>query len=160
MLRLFLRLKSERPNMSNLHFLRQLRCYVCMVALLLIAACDRPNSDLPPTAASVSETFEISMQLDFQGQGENLNLEIEAPKTASVFELLQIARSQGELEFESIGSGKLAFVTSINGIENEKAGGSNWVFFVNDQLGNTGSGDYKLNESDKVLWKFKPNGLK
>ena len=118
------------------------------------------NHNVPSLEPTAAESVQVSLKLDFQGQGENLELEMQVPGAATVFELLLLAKSQGELSFESTGSGELAFVTSINGIENEKAGGSNWVFYVNDELASAGSGDYKLSESDKVLWKFKPNGLK
>ena len=132
------------------------------MALMLTVACDRQGRNAPALDASASGTIQVSLELDFQGEGdgEGLELEMKVPDASTAFELLQLAKAQGDMEFEATGSGELAFVTSINGIQNQGAGGRNWVFYVNDELANAGSGDYKLNESDKVLWKFKDNGLK
>ncbi len=58
----------------------------------------------------------------------------------------------GDFEFESTGSEESAFVSSIGGIENEGKSGDNWVYRVNDELGNQGCGVCDVKKGDHILW--------
>lgn len=153
-------MKSERPVMTNFN---KTCCLIFAGLILLFSACDRsPNPTATPeldTAAN-SQKITVALEVDFQGRAENVSLDLQAPPATTVFELLELAKSQNKLEFESSGSGEFAFINSINGIQNERSDGSNWVFFVNDTMSKQGSGVFAVQESDKVLWKFKADGLK
>ena len=48
-------------------------------------------------------------------------------------------------------------VTSIYGIENKGMGG--WMFSVNEKVPNVGAKEVKLNEGDKVIWFYSPEGM-
>jgi len=54
------------------------------------------------------------------------------------------------------GTGEMAFVTSIDGLENAGADGGNWIYQVNGEKATVGMGARKLEPGDDVLWKFEP----
>ena len=51
-------------------------------------------------------------------------------------------------------SGSTAFLTQIDNVANEGGGGRNWVFRVNDKLGDRSCGIYKVNSGDTITWRF------
>jgi hypothetical protein len=54
------------------------------------------------------------------------------------------------------GSGESAFVTTIDGIENQGADGKNWIYSVSGQVGDRSFAVYQLKPEDRVLWTFGP----
>jgi hypothetical protein len=52
------------------------------------------------------------------------------------------------------GSGQSAFVTSIDGVENQGADGQNWTYSVNGQMADRSYAVYELKPGDQVLWTF------
>jgi hypothetical protein len=52
------------------------------------------------------------------------------------------------------GSGQSAFVTSIDGVENQGADGQNWTYSVNGQIADRSYAVYELKPGDRVLWTF------
>jgi hypothetical protein len=54
------------------------------------------------------------------------------------------------------GSGQSAFVTAIDGIENQGANGQNWTYSVNGQIADRSFAVYELKPADRVLWTFGP----
>ena len=52
------------------------------------------------------------------------------------------------------GSGSTAFLTQIDDVANEGGDGRNWVFRVNDELGDRSCGVTKIDAGDTVLWRF------
>ena len=68
--------------------------------------------------------------------------------------VLSILRSS-PLLFEMIGqSDTTAFIVSIDGVENEKSLGDNWVYRVNGSLGDTSAGLFPVRPGDTVEWTF------
>ncbi len=64
------------------------------------------------------------------------------------------AEASGGVRFSQRGSGESAFLTNIDGVENEGAGGRNWTYTVNDKLGDRSFEIYPLSLGDRVLWRF------
>lgn len=52
------------------------------------------------------------------------------------------------------GRGELAFVESIDSIGNEGGTGKNWIFYVNDQMGEASAGATEVPQGGVVAWKF------
>jgi hypothetical protein len=52
------------------------------------------------------------------------------------------------------GSGQSAFVTSIDGVENQGADGQNWTYSVNSQIADRSFAVYELKPGDRILWTF------
>ncbi len=51
-------------------------------------------------------------------------------------------------------SAQSAFLTAIDGVENEGADGQNWTYTVNGQIADRSFAVYELKPGDQVLWTF------
>ena len=56
------------------------------------------------------------------------------------------------LSISQQGSGASAFLTKIDGVANEGAGGRNWMYSVNGQRADRSFAVYELQPGDHVLW--------
>ena len=87
----------------------------------------------------------------FNGKSDDRDFEVPCPASSTV---LSILRSSPML-FEMIGqSDTTAFIVSIDGVENEKSLGDNWVYRVNGSLGDTSAGLFPVRPGDTVEWTF------
>jgi hypothetical protein len=82
-------------------------------------------------------------------------------KSLTGLELMKLARDNHGLNFEYSGSGAMAFVSSIGGLENvvsDREGcswsGSSWMLYYNDRLSMVGIGSIKINNQDKLTWNY------
>ena len=160
---------------------KSFRCCTFPIALVLLLAlfgCEKTNNQPKPvdefqttkdsdtsSAKEKNETGEkqekaeafVLLVIDFAGESENIEIEwaVESSKSMSVLELMELA-SEGDQGFEFIftGSGETAFLKSINGINNEGAGGKNWVYRVNEELAETSFGVCQVESGDSVSWKL------
>ncbi len=59
-------------------------------------------------------------------------------------------------KFKHTGSGATAFVAEIDDLKNEGGGTGkkNWIYLVNDKLGDRSCGVFELKADDKVVWRF------
>lgn len=57
------------------------------------------------------------------------------------------------IQFESKGAGATLMVTRIDDLTNEGRG-KNWVYRVNEKLGEASCAIHELRQGDSVLWKF------
>jgi len=127
-----------------------------LIAQFLIAGCDSASAPAVKTKPPVSKTGKVTVQLevDFQSDRENIVVRIPCSEDSTVLTILARAQNIGDLEFTSIGEGETAFVTSIGGVENQAAAGDNWVYRVNDELGDKSCGVFSVKPGDEVLWVF------
>ena len=132
-----------------------------LLMLGMMVGCDAAPSDSShPVKGAVSNgavsngAGVIQLEIDFVGRKENLRIDVPCQPPLSVFQVLESAQEQGNLTFESTGRGETAFISAIGGVKNEGAAGDNWVFRVNQQLGDRGSGVFQVNSGDQLLWTF------
>lgn len=142
--------------MSNPLLQNLLRPLVLAVALLLLACgvgCDSSPANAPVTTGL--DIGSVDLVIDF-GPGEKRNIEVAVPcsEKSTVFSILDRAQKMGDLKFVSAGSGDTTFVKSIGSVENEGAGGSNWIFLVNDETGDKSAGIFSVKPADVVKWRF------
>lgn len=72
----------------------------------------------------------------------------------TVLGLMELASQHPRgVKFEYRGKGETAFLKSIDGLANEGRG-RNWIFLVNDRLGETSFAIQSLQTGDKVRWRF------
>ena len=73
----------------------------------------------------------------------------------------QAKASPHGITFQHSGSGSTAFLTRIDDLQNQGGGSGkrNWLFWVNTKLGDKSFGEYKLEPSDVVMWKFSAQKL-
>ena len=58
------------------------------------------------------------------------------------------------IRFEYRASGSIALLTSIDDLKNQGGRGSNWIYWVNEELGDRSFAIQELSAGDHVLWKY------
>lgn len=119
-----------------------------------LAGCNRQSA--PPATENHGETApaEIACEIRFYGRAADTSGSVLVPADATAFEALRLFAKERNLPVEHRGSGETLFVVAIGGVANEGAGGDNWVYLVNDQLGDRSSGARKLSPGDRLVWRF------
>ncbi len=112
------------------------------------------SNDAPPGTSAVTVGEEtVSLTIDF-GDGRRTQFEpIGWREGMSVRDLTrETSRPARRLEVQ--GSGKSAFLASLDGVANEGADGRNWTYDVNGERGDRSFAIYELRPGDRVLWTF------
>lgn len=105
--------------------------------------------------AERGEEISVAVQIRFNGQESDLDLDLTCPPGATVFEATRQALENHEVAFEHVGGeGEMTFVKSIGGVANQQAAGDNWVYRVNGKLGNVGAGVREVAQGDQITWSF------
>ncbi len=132
---------------SKIHYARI--CLILIVSLLLLvsSACSaKPDSSKNKDTGST-----ITTVLSIEGLENKANL---APAEFTISEgdtALDLLLSSG---FDvNVSSG---FVTSIDGLENGLEGypTSGWIYYVNDEMAQTGADEYIIKDGDRISWKY------
>lgn len=111
------------------------------------------NTGQPASASPQSAREKVTLGIDFGG-GRLKNFDAGAWHDGiTVAELMK--RAPG-LNIVQRGSGESAFLTSIDGVENQGDAGHNWTYAVNGKSADRSFEVYKLQPGDQVLWTFGP----
>jgi hypothetical protein len=105
----------------------------------------------PENVAADPNAQSVRLAINFGDDREPMSLESHWHKGMTVADLLN---SQPRISVASTGSGTSTFLTSLNGITNEGAGGRNWTYRVNDKHADRSFAVYELQPNDQVLWTF------
>jgi len=121
------------------------------IAVLLLSAsagCERPI----PTGPVVGT---VELTIDYGAAGKSrLTTAVPCSADSTVLSILERAQNIGDLKYTSSGTGERAFVQSIDGIDNEGAGGSNWIYSVDGETGKIGAGVARVAPQQAVAWSF------
>lgn len=120
------------------------------VLLVLLCGCDSSKK----SAEIQREIGTVSLNIDFGADKKADSIDVVCSPESTVLSILERAQNMNRLKVRFRGSGETAFVTSIGGIENEGADGQNWIFKVNDQLGDKSAGVFEVNPGDTIYWTF------
>lgn len=142
--------------------------FVAWLALLLGVGCNGPattelaeeqaaNTSTDGEAKTVAGT--VRLTIDFRSAKhdhdlENIQVDIPCSADSTVLAIMQRAQNLGDVSLKYTGKGELVFVSAIGGVSNLGGGGDNWVFSVNDQLGDKSCGVFPVKPGDRVLWVF------
>ena len=105
-------------------------------------------------AASVADRVpqeKVKLSIDFGG-GRQINFDTVAWHNGMT--VADAMSASSGLKITQKGSGQSAFVTSIDGVENQGAEGQNWTYSVNGRIADRSYAVYELRPGDRVLWKF------
>lgn len=58
------------------------------------------------------------------------------------------------IHFSGKGKGSTKLISKIDDLKNSGADGKNWVFRVNDKLGDRSCGVFPIKANDRILWRF------
>jgi hypothetical protein len=136
------------------------------VGLVLAAARDNQKSvPLAPPGDNAAEHWKptpvpegetVALVIDF---GNGARREFDAlPWSAgmTVGDLLRTARDfRPAVQFEQSGTGDGAFLTSLEGVAHEGAGGRFWFYEVDGRFGTVSFDAQQLQAGQRVLWKFR-----
>lgn len=138
---------------SQLRFVTPIAMTILLALLLFvgISGCDSSPAGTASTRTGGS-TGTAQLEIDFGGRRNNISVDVPCSADSTVFQIMERARNMADLEFYVSGSGETTFVRSIDGIENEGAEGDNWVFRVNEKLGDRSCGVFPVRPGDHVLW--------
>jgi len=95
----------------------------------------------------------VSLRIKF-GDGKEKSVTLAVSGEMTVADFLMEAQKKERLTFKMKGEGKTAFLTEIDGVKNEGGLGKNWVFRVNDELGDRSFAVFPVKAGDKIEWKF------
>jgi hypothetical protein len=135
---------------------RRLLAAAWALGLLAVSVCGGCDSQRQRRDPAVVPAGQVQLQIDFNGRAENKQFHLDWKNDLTVFACLESLRRDGKLTITSRGSGAQAFVIAIDGLENSGAGGDNWIYYVNDQLGDASAGVRVLQPDDRVVWRFGP----
>lgn len=117
-----------------------------------MGGCDRSQpKGVPENSSSPAVRVNVTLIVDCNGRGENVNLTVDVPADTTVFGVLAKGLA-GEVVHR--GDAERLFVMSIRGIANEGAGGDNWTYRVNGELGKVSAGICPVEDGDKIEWTF------
>ncbi len=119
--------------------------------LLALASCQNDSQIAQPPIISSKP---IELQIDFNGHGENKQFPVSWSNGVTAFSCLKQLEASGKLTVDSKGSGSQTLLTAIDGLENRWSAGDNWVFTVNDRLGDRSSAVFDLRPGDRLIWRF------
>jgi hypothetical protein len=139
---------------------RQLRLHRIRIAapraglLLMLLMCGGCGSAGQRTEPVVGALAQVQLQIDFNGRAENKQFHIDWKDNLTVFACLEELQREGKLTMASRGAGAETFLIAIDGLENSGGGGDNWVYYVNDRLGDASAGVSQLQPGDRVEWRY------
>ncbi|MFO0455772.1 MAG: DUF4430 domain-containing protein [Planctomycetota bacterium] len=98
--------------------------------------------------------IEVDVEIDFRNSTPAISGKVTLEKDQTAFAALENFARQKELKVDFKGQGETLFVMGIGEVANQGAGGINWTYRVNGELGDRSSGIFSLKPGDKVLWIF------
>ena len=97
----------------------------------------------------------VSLTFDYADGVEKRFKQIPWRKGMTVLDVMKYAKKHARgITYNQSGSGSIAFIKQIDDLKNQGRRGKNWVYRVNNKLGDTSFAIYALKAGDAVLWKF------
>lgn len=123
---------------------------MCWLALIAGGALATRES----TPGAEPEKKAVTLIIDYGDGVEKRFAALTAAKDATVLDVLNAAQKHARgIRFEYKGKGETGLLTQIDDVKNEGAG-RNWIFRVNDKLGDRSFAISPVQAGDVVLWKF------
>ena len=127
------------------------------VVLLAISGCSDSNGKGAGQENSLADLAvgTVEVEIVFGADREAIQSKVDCLNDSTVFSVLQAASDQSGFAFESTGVLKGdKFITSIGGVKNLAGDGKNWIYRVNGDLGDKGSGVFAVKPQDRIVWSF------
>jgi hypothetical protein len=121
----------------------------CLLGFILAAAfvCGSLLGDEPASVVRLTIDYGDGVQKTFTS--------LKWKEKMTVFDALKAAKNHPRgIKVSHIGSGAGVFITAIDGVTNEGAGGRNWRYTVNDTPAQVGAGGMELKAGDVIVWRF------
>jgi hypothetical protein len=109
------------------------------------------SSNRPAPITDGKPEQKIELTIDFGG-GKRKNFE--AIAWHADMTVADAMNASSGLNIAQKGAGESAFVTAIDGAENQGSDGMNWTYSVNGKIADRSFAVYELKPGDRVLWTF------
>ena len=127
---------------------------LAVVPALASAQESKANTKKANTQQSSANSKVVRLVIDFNdGSLKTYRIDWEEGKTLEHY-LKSASKHPRGIKMATRGSGPTAFLTSIDGLENQGASGKNWIYRINGELGTKSFALIKPKRGDRVLWKF------
>lgn len=98
---------------------------------------------------------EVMVTVDYGDGAQKRFPKIPWKKNMTAFDAtMWAAKHPRGVAIERQGKGSFTLVTKIDDLKNGGAAKKNWIFRVNDELGDKSCGVFSLQAGDRVLWSF------
>ena len=114
----------------------------------------RPNADLQAAPPKKDAKF-VRLVIDYGDGSEKHFTQIRWKKEMTVLDVLKAAGQHPRgIAMKFRGKGPTTFLEQLDGVANQGGKGRNWVFRVNEKIGDRSFALFSVKEGDKVLWTF------
>ena len=106
-------------------------------------------------AADDSAKKTVRLTIDYGDGMQKVYSALKWSRDMTIQDVLESARRHARgITFKVRGSGTIALLTQIDDLKNEGGRGSNWIYWINNELGDESFANARLKANDHVLWKF------
>ena len=125
------------------------------ISLFLMLPLPLKSDTAHPAESNKTKKPVLTLTIDYGDGAQKRFPEIPWKKEMTVRDTLSWADQHPRgIDFESRGTGQALLVTKIDDLTNGRSGGKNWVYRVNDKLGDKSCAVFPVNAGDRILWKF------
>lgn len=111
------------------------------------------DASAPPAPRPEGQT--VSLAIDFGNGARREFAALPWRDGATIADVMTVAQAfRPAITFVQQGEGDAAFLTAIDGVATEGAGGRYWQILVNDEPINDSFGVHELVAGDRVLWRY------
>lgn len=140
---------------SEIHFNRLSRHPVFLLCSVSLLASLCYLADLASAGHAGSSAETVVMIVDYGDGVQKHFTAVPWRKSMTIEDVMKYAsRHPRGLKLAVRGKGPTAFLYKVDDLENQGGRGRNWVFRVNDKLGDRSFAIFELKPDDTVLWKF------
>lgn len=152
---------TDKPAGTHrrLAFTRRWILCVAAVGLLILSGCEQPQPSqaegtTPESSVETPEAIgEVTLTIQ-SPEAEALEWKVPCTKDAVLLDVMKTAQQTTDFRFRYRGEEDSVFITEIQGIKNKGSQGKNWVYMVNEQLGDCSAGIQPVAPGDQLSWHF------
>ena len=129
--------------------------YASRIGLLILVACGLVLATAPAGTADETKSKYVRLVIDFGDGVEKHFTQLQWKDKMTVLDAMQQARQHRRgIRFEHRGKGATLLLTQVDDVKNQGSGGENWIYRVNQKVGDRSIAIYPLKSGDTILWKF------
>ena len=133
------------------------RIHVTTLVLLSLFCVAQVNSETEPKSRKQAQSAKsvVVLTIDYGDGAQKRFPMIPWQKEMTVLSALEwAAKHPRGIEIDVRGKKSTTLITKIDDLKNGGADNKNWVFRVNDKLGDRSCGVFPVKPTDRILWKF------
>ncbi len=117
-------------------------------------AIESKDQNLLPVSTQQRDQEKEQISVTFSIPSQNITQTISVDKDITVLNLMSRLQQYGKLNFKTKKYSYGELVEEINGTASNKLLNKYWTYYLNDKFANLGISQQKLNDQDKVEWRY------